>query len=603
MSFPQNPKNMPSSRPAVSRPLLKKDLLRQQEEAQAAGVSADEPSLSSPGAAVAGGAPGQQVYRPVIKKRDPDAVDVRTDRPVEEQPEEATEKIVKGSPPWMASAIFHIVILLVLAACIFTVQFQRERELVIEVEIEEEIFAEDEGVQTEIESAEDDTDEIMETDSAYEDNPVEDPLAAPIDPLTVSDVATTQSMVVENAVPARRFLDGRNPGGRKGLCGKYGGTRATEDSVDLALKWLRRQQLKSGAWSLIGPYSSGAENENQESATAMALLAFQGAGHTHKKGEYSVNIARGWSWLLKQQDPRTGSFFTDGNYSHRFYTHGQCTIAICELYAMEKDKKFLEPAKKAVEYLLNSQSPEGGWKYNVGEDADMSVTGWCVMALQSARMADMKVPQESLDRITMYMDKIAQRDGARYPYQRNESPTEVMTAEAILCRQYLGWKQNDPRMEDALDYVLKRPISYEKGRDVYYWYYATQAMHHKEGRWWKQWNEVMREIVPRQQIKAGKEAGSWDPIRPSTDTWMSDGGRLYVTCLSTYMLEVYYRHLPIYANLFGADGLPIPHDGTVELSVQAAAAVQSETESSTDEKEGEEAAGGQNEDEDAEEEA
>jgi hypothetical protein len=23
-------------------------------------------------------------------------------------------------------------------------------------------------------------------------------------------------------------------------------------------------------------------------------------------------------------------------------------------------------------------------------------------------------------------------------------------------------------------------------------------------------------------------------------------GRLYTTCLSTYMLEVYYRHLPLY---------------------------------------------------------
>jgi len=29
-----------------------------------------------------------------------------------------------------------------------------------------------------------------------------------------------------------------------------------------------------------------------------------------------------------------------------------------------------------------------------------------------------------------------------------------------------------------------------------------------------------------------------------------DRGRLYVTVLSIYMLEVYYRHLPIYANVY-----------------------------------------------------
>ena len=28
--------------------------------------------------------------------------------------------------------------------------------------------------------------------------------------------------------------------------------------------------------------------------------------------------------------------------------------------------------------------------------------------------------------------------------------------------------------------------------------------------------------------------------------WGQFGGRLYVTCLSTYILEVYYRHLPLY---------------------------------------------------------
>ena len=39
------------------------------------------------------------------------------------------------------------------------------------------------------------------------------------------------------------------------------------------------------------------------------------------------------------------------------------------------------------------------------------------------------------------------------------------------------------------------------------------------------------------------ERGSWDP---QGDAWGSQGGRLYVTCMSLYMLEVYYRYLPLY---------------------------------------------------------
>jgi hypothetical protein len=53
----------------------------------------------------------------------------------------------------------------------------------------------------------------------------------------------------------------------------------------------------------------------------------------------------------------------------------------------------------------------------------------------------------------------------------------------------------------------------------------------------------MREEVPRNQVKTGPERGSWNP---ADDRWGNHGGRLFVTCLSIYMLEVYYRHLPLY---------------------------------------------------------
>ncbi len=80
----------------------------------------------------------------------------------------------------------------------------------------------------------------------------------------------------------------------------------------------------------------------------------------------------------------------------------------------------------------------------------------------------------------------------------------------------------------------------------YYWYYATQVMHHMEGDPWLEWNAVMAHEIPRKQERTGREKGSWSP---ATDRWAM-GGRLYMTCLCTYMLEIYYRHLPIYAELY-----------------------------------------------------
>jgi hypothetical protein len=76
-------------------------------------------------------------------------------------------------------------------------------------------------------------------------------------------------------------------------------------------------------------------------------------------------------------------------------------------------------------------------------------------------------------------------------------------------------------------------------------------MHHMEGDYWKKWNAVMRDLLVDSQEKAGAERGSWDPIGKNPDAWgvRNQGGRLYVTCLSLYMLEVYYRHMPIYGKL------------------------------------------------------
>jgi hypothetical protein len=216
---------------------------------------------------------------------------------------------------------------------------------------------------------------------------------------------------------------------------------------------------------------------------------------------------------------------------------------------MTQDSLLREPAERAVKYAVATQDKLGGWRYFPGEDSDTSVTGWFVMALQSARMAKLDVPQKTLDNISAYLDKAQVSGGREYMYQPDAFTTPAVTAEGLLCRQYLGWKQNDPRLIEGVKALTRNPVDYNsRDRDVYYWYYATQAAHHMENvnneGIWQAWNKVMRQEVPTHQVKEGPETGSWDP---NNDKWGQQEGRLYVTCLSIYMLEVYYRHLPIYS--------------------------------------------------------
>ena len=331
------------------------------------------------------------------------------------------------------------------------------------------------------------------------------------------------------------------------LLGRYGGNATTEKAVEIGLAWLAKQQRSDGTWSLAGPYGDGAAHgDNVGAATAMALLAFQGHGDTHREGKYSKVVARGWAALLKMQD-KDGLFTCSlPEFNHMLYTHAQATIALCELYGMTNDSIYRLPAERAIAYCVASQDPKlGGWRYQPREDSDTSVTGWFVMALQSARMAGLKVPEETLAGVTRYLD-LAQLDGGRrYGYWKESGPTNAVCAEGLLCRQYLGWKQDDERLVEGATMLNQYPINHKgMNPNVYYWYYATQVTHHMEGKIWDDWNKVMRVEMPASQTKTGAEAGSWSPIG---DQWGSQYGRLYVTCLSIYILEVYYRHLPIYS--------------------------------------------------------
>jgi hypothetical protein len=229
---------------------------------------------------------------------------------------------------------------------------------------------------------------------------------------------------------------------------------------------------------------------------------------------------------------------------HRLYTQAICTIALCELYGMSGDSRFREPAARSIAYAVKIQAEEGGWKYIPGSLSDTSVTGWFVMALQSARMAKLEVPQQTLDRISAYLDKVQANGGRQYAYELTApgNITPALSAEGLLCRQYLGWERNDPRLLEGVSALNQMPIVFGADRDVYYWYYATQATHHMGGAIWADWDQELQGQLPPNQVKTGREAGSWEP---GGDRW-GYVSRLYVTCLSIYCLEVYWRHMPIY---------------------------------------------------------
>ncbi len=529
---------------------------------RANGVHAGRPVPAGAGARAAGAATGGRNPNapvPVSSRPIPVQNSGRANTSTDDEGEEGEDRLwkdfFKEAPAWLVSASFHTFVLIILgvwAAVAATTHKVEE----VEISAEPMRYAETLGDQltdpsvTEGAGNKDMIDPTADKQilTAQNMQPVDDPFAAP---MPATDISLNGKWAASDiqAPSIGLALTGRQVGSRTALLGKYGGNALTEDSVKKGLEWLAKQQKADGLWSLTGPYPDGATEENVASATAMALLAFQGQGHTHRTGTYTKVVKKGWDALIKQQS-KDGDFVRNASQHQKLYAQAQCTIALCELYGMTGDSLYRGPAELAVKYAIKAQDPSGGgWRYTPGQDSDTSVTGWYVMALQSAKMGKLDVPQETLDKVSRYLDSVATPDG-KYTYTVGTFSTPAVTAEGYLCREYLGWKQNDQRLIDGVTALNSNRVNYNApDRDVYYWYYATQACHHMEGDIWNTWNNAMKQEVPSHQVKNGNNAGSWDP---AGDKWGTTGGRLYVTCLSTYMLEVYYRHLPLYSGYRGA---------------------------------------------------
>ena len=120
--------------------------------------------------------------------------------------------------------------------------------------------------------------------------------------------------------------------------------------------------------------------------------------------------------------------------------------------------------------------------------------------------------------------------------RREAAATDAMTAEGLLCRIYTSWNSKRPGLEAGVQYLLSHPP--QPGGELYYWYYATQVLHHYGGEPWEEWNPRMRDLLIDAQSTEGHESGSWAPQGGHDGA----GGRVYATSLSLLTLEVYYRH-------------------------------------------------------------
>ena len=479
--------------------------------------------------------------------------------------------LLNGLPSWLLSGLLHIVFMLAFALTYLPLPPTTSlTEILISQreateELEEMVIEETEPVPIETTQSNVMSELLTETvnltneiTSITEADDV-DAAAPSVDLTEISEFTDSKSdLLAAVGTSGGAGLSGRSGTEKARLVRDMGGTKASEAAVARALGWFSKHQFNDGGWNFNfqasrcqGRCQNHGTMQARVGATAMALLPFLGAGQTHLKGKYQQQVRGGLYFLIHSIKLKEGNIGELWEPEGKMYSHCLATIALCEAYGMTKDQDLAAAAQTAVNYVAFAQIPnDGGWRYTSNDSrGDTSVVGWALMALKSAHMAYLHVDSNTYRGASMFLDSVQSDGGAGYGYTQRQT-TPPTAAIGLLCRMYLGWDQTHKPLQVGVETLSKLGPSRE---NMYYNYYATQVMRHYGGDFWTKWNEVMREYLIEKQAKEGHENGSWH----FGGGHGSAAGRLYATSMATMILEVYYRHLPIYRIQATEDDFPL----------------------------------------------
>ena len=350
--------------------------------------------------------------------------------------------------------------------------------------------------------------------------------------------------------PAYRNRTAEN---RSAVVVRGGGNAETEAAVQAALAWLAANQDPDGRWSarrhgaghetqVLGHDRSGAGSDADTGISGLAILAFLGTGQSHLEGQYSDTVRRGLEFLLRSQKP-DGNLAGNSRLFARMYCHGMAALAISEAYAMTGDARLRPHVERAMLYTTRAQNPnDGGWRYLPGDSGDMSQFGWQLMALKSAELGGVVIPDATHRGMRRFLESVSTgRHGGLAAYRPHGPPTVTMTAEALFSRLFLDAQRSEAAISEAVELLMQEtPRSGEI--NLYYWYYATIALFQLQGSEWETWNQHLQQRLLATQVTTGPNAGSW----PTQTVWGGYGGRVYTTAMAALCLEVYYRYLPMF---------------------------------------------------------
>ena len=345
-----------------------------------------------------------------------------------------------------------------------------------------------------------------------------------------------------------------------------------DDAVDRGLQWLAGIQQRDGSF----PTSV----QGQPGITALCTLAFVAHGHLPGQEPYGEQLTNAVQYILScQKDngllalmaPRGRLFrgMAPQNIGGPLaYNHAIAALTLGEVYATGGDlnqealdkaiSRALDASLEMQQWKKRREADVGGWRYlyehNLDEerfDSDLSVTGWYLMSLRSAKNAGFDVPQEPIDEAVGYVRRCFSKNYGTYqmmPTKHNRR-SRGMAGAGILALAHAG-QHRDPEVQLAGDWILKhgfedynKSIVFNKrgwNDDRYHYgvFNCCQGMYQLGGRYWESfYPRTVRTLLANQD-----RVGSW-AVESNHD---GSYGKAYTTALMLLALGAPNELLPIF---------------------------------------------------------
>jgi hypothetical protein len=317
-------------------------------------------------------------------------------------------------------------------------------------------------------------------------------------------------------------------------------TKRVDRAVESGLEALRTMQDKDyGFWC-------DRHNRPNPAVTGLAVMAFLSAGHVPAEGRYGPVVEKGIRWMLKRQKTN-GLLGDDGQ--QEMYQHGIATLMLAEAAGMtdaQLGEDLRKAVAKAVRVILKAQRTQGenrgGWRYRVvGDDSDMSVTGWQLMALRAARNVGCDVPAEAIDQAVAYVKRCHDLRSGGFRYSPHGGVTVACTGTSILALEICGKEHH--LSQEALRggaFLIRKELLPNLRQPYFFYsiYYGAQAAFQLGGNYWTIYRPRLHEVL----LDVQGRLGVWDTRSGDAQ----QGGRAYCTAMAILALTVEYRFLPIY---------------------------------------------------------